>query len=83
MSEKHPAERCIKDDRELHRWADWGKEWLRQRGLTEPPFDPERTWQIAAEVKARLAAQQEPVEPTAEREESAEPAVEQEPAEVA
>ncbi len=82
MSENHSNERCIKDDRELHKWVDWAKEWQRRRGITEPPYDPERIWQIAAKVKARLAAQQEPVEPAAEQE-SAEPAAEQEPAEVA
>lgn len=69
MSENHSNERCIKDDRELHRWADWGKEWLRQRGITvEPPHDLERSRRIAAKVKARLAAKQETVEPATEQE---------------
>jgi hypothetical protein len=54
MSKNHSEERCIKDDRELHQWVEWAKEWQRQRGITEPPYDPERIFQIAAEVKARL-----------------------------
>jgi hypothetical protein len=54
MSKNHSEERCIKDDRELHQWIEWAKEWQRQRDIVEPPYDPERAFQIAAEVKARL-----------------------------
>lgn len=56
MSKNKSAERCIKDDRELHEWIDWAKEKQREMGVTEPPYDPQRSRQIAAEVKARLAA---------------------------